>query len=177
MADRSEQLLQEFYAADPWKSMVGCILLNLTNRKQVEPMVDALFDEWPQARDMAEADESLEELLKPLGLQNRRAATLRAFSKWFRENGHKADINTQMEGMAAPGIGEYARDSWIIFIVGPTKRHVAYALEHEEWPADKELARWFKDLRYHAVSAPGDPTEALKEGWAWKLEHPGGYDD
>jgi hypothetical protein len=156
--DRASCLLQEFYATDPWKSMVGCILLNQTSRRQVEPMVDALFDEWPTARAMEKADGSLEELLKPLGLQNRRAQSLRAFSKWYREHGHQSNIN--------------ARDSWIIFIVGPKERHIRYALEHDEWPADKELARWFGDLRYHALNAPGDPAEILEQGWNWKLAHP-----
>ena len=80
-------LLQEVYQDDPWKMMVCCILLNLTKRQQVDGVRHELFDKYPTEYEMMEADEEeLSEILKPLGLYNRRAKTLIKFS-WMWVNG------------------------------------------------------------------------------------------
>ena len=80
-------LLQEIYQDDSWKMMVCCILLNLTKRQQVDKVRHELFSKYPTEYEMIEADESeLAEILKPLGLYNRRAKTLIKFS-WMWING------------------------------------------------------------------------------------------
>jgi len=101
-------LLQEVYQDDPWKMMVCCILLNLTKRQQVDGVRHELFDKYPTEYEMMEADEEeLSEILKPLGLYNRRAKTLIKFS-WMWVNGF-SDVKELY------GVGQYASDSWEIF--------------------------------------------------------------
>ena len=105
---RNLRLLQDIYKNDPWKMLVCCIMLNLTTRKQVDKVRHELFKKYPTPQDMSVADyEELSELLIPLGMQYKRAATLMRFSKEY------------IEGFADPidlyGIGKYAKDSWEIF--------------------------------------------------------------
>jgi len=123
-------LLQEIYRDDPWKMLVCCILLNLTQRKQVDGVRHELFSKYPTEYEMVEADENeLSELLKPLGLYKKRAKTLMKFS-WMWINGF-----SNVEELH--GIGKYAKDSWEIFQmnnkdVKPTDK-VLLEYMWEEW--------------------------------------------
>ena len=84
------------------------MLLNLTNRKQVDTIRDELFRKYPTPEDMINADESkLAELLKPLGLYNRRAKSLKKMSEGYSKGFKSVD--------ELYGIGQYAKDSWEIF--------------------------------------------------------------
>ena len=40
-------ILQEIYQDDGWKMLTCCMLLNLTNRKQVDTIRDELFKSTP----------------------------------------------------------------------------------------------------------------------------------
>jgi len=101
-------LLQEVYQDDGWKMLTCCMLLNLTNRKQVDTVRDELFSRYPTPQDMMNANQSeLADLLKPLGLYNRRAKSLIKMSKGYVK-GFK-DVSELY------GIGQYANDSWEIF--------------------------------------------------------------
>ena len=101
-------LLQEIYLTDPWKMLVCCMLLNLTNRKQVDTVREELFTKYKTPKDMMNADHrELANILKPLGLYNRRATSLRLMSAGYI-NGFKS-----VEELY--GIGQYAKDSWEIF--------------------------------------------------------------
>ena len=51
-------LLQEIYQPDGWKMLTCCMLLNLTNRRQVDGIRDELFDRYPTPQDMMKADQS-----------------------------------------------------------------------------------------------------------------------
>jgi len=102
-------LLQEIYYDDPWKSQVSCILLNCTRRAQVDGIRDALFDRYPTAIAMSQADPlELAEVLRPLGFYNRRAKSLIRFSREWSEMRWKHPRELH-------GIGEYAAASWNIF--------------------------------------------------------------
>ena len=69
-------LLQEIYLTDPWKMLVCCMLLNLTNRKQVDTVREELFTKYRTPKDMMNADHrELADILKPLGLYYK-------FSNW-----------------------------------------------------------------------------------------------
>ena len=84
------------------------MLLNLTNRKQVDTIRKQLFDKYKTPQDMMNADhEELANILKPLGLYNRRANSLRKMSEGYI-NGFKSVDELY-------GIGQYAKDSWDIF--------------------------------------------------------------
>ena len=101
-------LLQEVYKEDPWKMLTCCMLLNLTNRKQVDVIRDELFKRYPTPKDMMKADESeLANLLQPLGLYNRRAKSLKKMSEGYVKGFKSVD--------ELFGIGQYAKDSWEIF--------------------------------------------------------------
>ena len=101
-------LLQEIYQPDGWKMLTCCMLLNLTNRKQVDTIRDELFSKYPTPKDMMNANQSeLAELLKPLGLYNRRAKSLKKMSEGYVKGFKSVD--------ELYGIGQYAMDSWEIF--------------------------------------------------------------
>ena len=101
-------LLQEIYQPDGWKMLTCCMLLNLTNRKQVDVIRDELFKRYPTPKDMMNADESeLAQLLQPLGLYNRRAKSLKKMSEGYVKGFKSVD--------ELYGIGQYAKDSWEIF--------------------------------------------------------------
>ena len=101
-------LLQEIYLNDPWKMLVCCMLLNLTNRKQVDTIRKQLFDKYKTPQDMMNAKhEELADILKPLGLYNRRANSLRKMSEGYIKGFNSVD--------ELYGIGQYAKDSWDIF--------------------------------------------------------------
>ena len=93
----------------PWCVLVCCALLNRTGRAQVRPMFEALFDACRTPLDAARVD--LAALLRPLGLQNRRAELLRRLS---------ADYAAGKPPQDCPGVGEYALDAWAIFVEGRT---------------------------------------------------------
>lgn len=102
-------MLQEIYRQEPWKMLIGCILLNQTTRTQVDKVRNRLFEMWPDAIEMGNADPlSLAEMIKPLGLYNRRAKTLIKFSQDWTNKDWKEPIELH-------GIGKYAQDSWEIF--------------------------------------------------------------
>ena len=101
-------LLQEINQYDGWKMLTCCMLLNLTNRKQVDVIRDELFKRYPTPKDMMKADESeLANLLQPLGLYNRRAKSLKKMSEGYVKGFKSVD--------ELFGIGQYAKDSWEIF--------------------------------------------------------------
>ncbi len=101
-------LLQEIYQPDGWKMLTCCMLLNLTNRRQVDVIRDELFKRYPTPKDMMNADESeLAQLLQPLGLYNRRAKSLKKMSEGYVKGFKSVD--------ELYGIGQYAKDSWEIF--------------------------------------------------------------
>ena len=101
-------LLQEIYQSDGWKMLTCCMLLNLTNRRQVDVIRDELFKLYPTPEYMMNADESkLADLLKPLGLYNRRAKSLKKMSEGYVKGFKSVD--------ELYGIGQYAKDSWEIF--------------------------------------------------------------
>ena len=101
-------LLQEIYQDDGWKMLTCCMLLNLTNRKQVDTLRDELFKKYPTPKDMMNAKHrELADILKPLGLYNRRATSLRLMSAGYIGGFKSVD--------ELYGIGKYAKDSWEIF--------------------------------------------------------------
>lgn len=125
MSEKLEpQLLQLEYRHEPWKLLVCCILLNRTQRKQVDRVVNDLFLDYPTPEALATArEDELRDLLYPLGMSRTRARRLIEFAEgWL--SGH--------EIVQIPGIGKYALDSYRIFVEGDLTVS----------PTDKELRRW-----------------------------------
>lgn len=128
-------LLQELYWPDPWKVTVICIMLNCTQRKQVEPMIDAFFTRYPDAATFISAyeDESnrsdIVSLIRPLGFFNRRALRIYNFSKDLLSKG-LSDIRT------LHGVGEYAARCYEMLFLGEFGEEAPddHALKHYwEW--------------------------------------------
>ena len=122
-------LLQEIYQDDDWKMLVCCMLLNQTNRKQVDKIRHMLFATYPTAKDMMKARKDvLVEILRPIGLYNTRADRLIKMSEGY------------VKGLPADelyGIGQYALDSWEIFQCG----------NHDIKPRDKVLQEYLRQER------------------------------
>lgn len=104
-----EILIQEEYIGDPWKMLVCCILLNQTNNKQVRPILKKLFSLIPNPESAISCDPAqISSIIKTTGFQNVKASRIIKLSqKW--KDGYK-DVKE------LPGIGQYGKDSWEIFI-------------------------------------------------------------
>ena len=101
-------LLQEIYRDDGWKMLVCCMLVNVTNRKQVDTIRDELFINYPTPKHMMRAKHTdLVDIIKPLGLYNTRADRLIKMSEGYVKGFKSVD--------ELYGIGQYAKDSWEIF--------------------------------------------------------------
>ena len=104
-------LLQEIYQDNGWKMLVCCMLVNVTNRKQVDIVRNELFTKYPTPEDMMKAEHSeLVEIIRPLGLYNTRAERLIKMSEGY--------VNGFNDVTELYGIGQYAKDSWEIFQLG-----------------------------------------------------------
>ncbi|MBM38428.1 MAG: hypothetical protein CMO97_05080 [Woeseia sp.] len=104
-------LLQERYWPNDWKILIVCLMLNQTSRKQVEPMIERFFDKWPTASDAAFADEEeMREVVKSLGMYNRRVKTIKNMSNQYLSGFENAK--------ELYGCGKYADDAYRIFMKG-----------------------------------------------------------
>ena len=111
-------LLQERFWPDGWKILVVCLLLNQTSRKQVEPIIAEFFEKFPNPEALVGCDEEdLKNLIRPLGLVNRRADTLKRFSEEFV-------TKKWSKAKELYGCGKYADDTYEIFVTGEWKKVV-----------------------------------------------------
>jgi methyl-CpG-binding domain protein 4 len=106
-------IIQEEYANDPWKVLVCCILLNQTSNKQVRPLIANFFIRWPNPESVIrEEDLAISSFIKTTGFQNIKAKRIKDFS-----NSWNSGIRDPFK---FPGIGNYGREAWRIFIQGDT---------------------------------------------------------
>ena len=134
LGQRKSPLIQEIYFPDRWKMLACCIMLNLTGRKQLDGIVKSFFEKYPDPASLLEADdEEIKELIKPLGMYNKRVKTLKRFSIEFLSEGWKNAIELH-------GIGKYGSDSDKIFYLGEWK---------EVEPTDGALISYMKFLGEH----------------------------
>jgi hypothetical protein len=109
-----------------WHLLVGCLMLNRTERRQAKRALIAIFSMAPRPEDLAEVEDSdLMEALRPCGFGNRRLKAIRALTEDW------------LAGLPVEEIrycGRYASDSHDIFVRGrDVERHVGI---------DAELARY-----------------------------------
>ena len=106
------RLIQESLWPNEWKILVSCLLLNQTTRKQVDRVIDTLFHSYPEPESMAAAkDGTLFNIIRPLGMANKRTVTLKRFSREYLTK----KWSTPQE---LYGCGKYADDTWRIFCKG-----------------------------------------------------------
>lgn len=124
------RMIQEIYIDDPWKLLVGCIMLNQTSNKQVRPVIKKFFEKWPDPVSVIQAkDQEMIEVLRPLGFYNKKTKSLKDFSiDWICKKGWKRASELK-------GIGKYAEDSYEIFVNKNKKVN----------PTDKVLIRYLKE--------------------------------
>ena len=125
------ELMVQQQVDNVWQHMVGVICLNLTDRKQVKPVLTELFKITPTPEEFLEVwyHDTLSDFIKPLGMFNIRAHRIMRMShdilKWDGEDATKLF-----------GIGKYGSDSYRIFYKGDIPNDVE----------DKELLRYINGL-------------------------------
>ena len=122
-------LFQEFYRDSPWRLLCCVIMLNQTSGSQLDRIHERFFRLWPDPVSLATAEISVVEgMVAPLGLQRRRARSLIRMSTAYAFTWDGRDPTD------LPGIGQYGKDSWDIFIRGRL----------DVRPQDKELKRYLE---------------------------------
>jgi hypothetical protein len=175
-----EQAMRE----DPtgFRLLVACCMMNRTSGKVARERVwEPFWERFPSAAALARPLgpggtasrlPTPSEILFPLGLQGRRAATLVKLAGWWEQHRDDPRLSRLIIDQEPPGVGEYASDSWRIFVEGPSEVNVLFALNRPWWPYDKELSRWFRSVRAWAEPRP-DHEDALGVGWQRQLDDPG----
>eukprot|EP00752_Nemacystus_decipiens_P003106 g2877.t1 len=103
-------LIEELLADDPWKLLIGCIMLNQTTRSQMDKVLSEFLERFPSAKDAAAASvEEITQVVAPLGLQERRPVAIVRFSQEYLS---KSWNNTE----ELYWVGKYASDAHRIFI-------------------------------------------------------------
>lgn len=81
-------LIEELLTDDPWKLLIGCIMLNQTTRSQMDPVLHVFLERFPTAAVAAAASvEEMTQVVAPLGLQERRPIAIIRFSRKTRSAG------------------------------------------------------------------------------------------
>ena len=121
-------LIQESLWPNEWRILISCLLLNLTTRKQVDKVIDRLFHRYPGPCSMAHAkDNELHDIIKSLGLVNKRVKTLKRFSHEYMTKEWESPKDLF-------GCGKYADDCWHIFCKGDWK---------SDSPSDHALNKYY----------------------------------
>lgn len=122
-------LIQEDLYPREWLILVACLLLNQTQRKQVERVLPKFVHDWSTPKAFLASDSGqVAHLIRPLGFVNRRGRNLRLMTEAFLE-GNWSDARQ------LPGCGEYAGRAHDIFCRG--------IIGNEE-PKDHALVKWWK---------------------------------
>ncbi|MED6106765.1 hypothetical protein PIB30_007425 [Stylosanthes scabra] len=139
-------LLQEPHAFDPWRVLVICMLLNCTTGGQVRPVLSDLFKLCPDAKSCTQVEaKEIEEIIKSLGLQNKRSMMLKRFSEQYLKDDwtHVTQLH---------GVGKYGADAYAIFCTGKWDRVT---------PTDHMLNRYWEFL--HQTHGMGHHNKELDE--------------
>ena len=79
-------LLEELFADDPWRLLLSTILLNRTSRVQVDSVMFHFLERWPSYEAVQTANVlDVVEVIRPLGICNRRAAGIIRFSREYHD--------------------------------------------------------------------------------------------
>ncbi|KAJ6852434.1 methyl-CpG-binding domain protein 4-like protein [Iris pallida] len=127
-------LLQEKHYFDPWRVLLICMLLNITTSRQVKGVLENLFARCPTAEALLDIqEEELQRMLKPLGLQNKRARAIKIFTQQY--------LGTEWTHVSQLyGVGKYAADAYAIFCVGKPEEVI---------PQDNKLVDYWKFVCEH----------------------------
>ncbi|CAN0001000.1 unnamed protein product [Ectocarpus sp. 12 AP-2014] len=148
-------LIEELLTDDPWKLLIGCIMLNQTTRSQMDPVLVRFLEKFPTADVAAAASvDEMTRVVAPLGLQERRPIAIIRFSQEYLS---KAWTNVK----ELYWVGKYAADAHKIFIERKWR---------EVQPDDHALNWWVEWMRgtqqaEEPLSAAERSVPALEEVW------------
>jgi endonuclease III len=111
--------------------LVACFLLNQTTNQQVRRVLPELFHKFgtPEKMSVADSNEIIS-IIKSTGFYNIKSRKLIEMSNsWIKGFDDPIEL---------PGVGEYARDSWRIFVEGNL----------EFIPKDKKLLSYINRKKY-----------------------------
>lgn len=125
-------LIQESLWPDEWLILVACLMLNQTQRKQVERVMPEFIRRWPSPDAFLASDPThVALLIQPLGFVNRRGGYLRLMTQAFLE-GNWCDARV------LPGCGEYAGRAHDVFCRG---------IIGDKEPSDHVLVKYWRFLK------------------------------
>lgn len=131
------RLRQEAYLGEPWKVLVICSLLNKTSGKQAEPVIEALFNRYPDVRSLAAANvRDVEEMVSSLGIKSRASAIVKMAWEYCKSNPLQSAAGAE-NVEKFPGCGEYARQAWEMLVEG----------RRDFWPKDSKLCMRMIEMR------------------------------
>lgn len=107
---------------DEWRVIVACVCLNLCSARAARGVVMRVLSRWPVPSAMAQAGGDLEGVLRPLGMAEKRAASLRGIAKDWGI--------VRLEDL--PGVGPYALESVKTFCRDGTPDKIS----------DRKVAAW-----------------------------------
>ena len=117
-------LLEEFFGESPWQLLMCTIMLNRTQRIQVDHILFAFLERWstPEATLKGDIDEICA-LITPLGIKGRRSRGILRFCKEYLQlRSSKSDKKnsefkfSRNEILGLYHCGDYAADAYQIFI-------------------------------------------------------------
>jgi len=102
---------------DPYFILIAEMLLRKTTAQQVEKIYNTFLSKYPSPEILAEADEDyLKELLRPLGMEHKRAELLKKFGLTVKEV-YNGEIPSEIEELLKlPGVGMYAANAVLSFV-------------------------------------------------------------
>lgn len=127
-------LIQEDFFGDPWRVAVSSVMLNVTNHRQVRPVLEAFLKLWPtyESVNTTDLDEIhvMQQVLTPLGLYRGRTSVIIGIAIQMKQG------NRPLTGYVF-GLGKYVNDALAIFVRGDL------TIE----PTDKKLKKYLEWAR------------------------------
>ena len=105
--------------SDPYAVLIAELLLRKTTAKQVEKVYEAFLMRYPNSELLSTATEAeVEEFLRPLGMEHRRAKLLVELGKILVER-YKGRVPNNIEDLLQlPGVGAYTANAVLCFAYG-----------------------------------------------------------
>jgi A/G-specific adenine glycosylase len=99
----------------PFQLLLAELMLQKTNATQVEKLFLDFIEKYPNPLSISELEESfLSDLLKPLGLYNRRARDLKKLTEMIISDNNTIP-NSKKQLLELPGVGDYIANALLCF--------------------------------------------------------------
>ncbi|MEM3714960.1 MAG: hypothetical protein QXF82_08445 [Nitrososphaeria archaeon] len=105
--------------SDPYKILIAELLLRKTTAKQVEMLYEKFLSEYPNIKILSQASRKrLEELLRPLGMQHKRATLLKTVASEIVQEYLGRIPASREQLMKLSGVGLYVANAILCFAYG-----------------------------------------------------------